>query len=279
MKRPGRRVRTPRSELIFNYGFAAFLVVYSLVPFFWLIVSAFDTKPQLWLTPVEFTFQNFVNFFTVEKGLLWTTNSLIYAVGTVSLVLIASALGGYMLSRLNFWWKTPFLYFIILIRVIPNTTYLVPLFKLISSLGLMDTYFAVILVDASGDIPIALWLMKTFYDTIQPELEEAVWMDGGSRWTSLTRVVFPLSAPAAAAVAIITFRGSWGTFLMPVLFITSNDKLPLGVAIFRAYITSQHIDYGFLAALAVVYIIPTIVLVLYARRHLIKSFNLAGVTG
>ena len=95
MKRPRRRVRTPRSELIFNYGFAAFLVVYSLVPFFWLMVSAFDTKPQLWLTPLEFTFQNFVNFFAVEKGLLWTANSLIYAVGTVSLVLLASALGGY----------------------------------------------------------------------------------------------------------------------------------------------------------------------------------------
>ena len=279
MKRSGRRVRTPRSQLIFNYGFVVFLIIYSLVPFFWLIVSAFDTKPQLWLTPLEPTLENFINFFTVQKGLMYMRNSLIYAAGTVSLVLFASSLGGYMLSRLKFWWKTPFLYFIILIRVIPNTTYIVPLFKLITNLGLMDSYFAVILVDASGNIPIALWLMKTFYDTIQPELEEAVWIDGGTRWTSLTRVVFPLSAPAAAAVAIISFRGSWGTFLSPVLFINSNNKLPLGVAIYRAFITSQYINYGYLAALAVVYIIPTIALVLYSRRHLIRSFNLAGVTG
>ncbi|MBU8913169.1 MAG: carbohydrate ABC transporter permease [Spirochaetales bacterium] len=279
MKRRGRRVSTPAATQISRYGFVVFLVVFSLVPFYWLILSAFDTKPQLWLTPVEFTFQNFVNFFVQEQGFLWMGNSLIYAVGTVVLVLVASTLGGYMLSRLKFWWKTPFLYFIILIRVIPNTTYLVPLFKLISNLGLMDTYFAVILVDASGSLPIALWVMKTFFDTIQPELEEAVWIDGGTRWTSLTRVVFPLSAPAAAAVAILTFRGSWGTFLTPVLFITSDNKTPLGVAIFRAYITSQYIDYGFLAALAIVYIAPIIVLVLYARRHLIKSFNLAGVKG
>lgn len=279
MKRPGRRVRPPATTQISRYGLVVFLVVFSLVPFYWLILSAFDTKPQLWLTPVEFTFENFVNFFIQEQGFLWMGNSLIYAVGTVVLVLVASTLGGYMLSRLKFWWKTPFLYFIILIRVIPNTTYLVPLFKLISNLGLMDTYFAVILVDASGALPIALWVMKTFFDTIQPELEEAVWIDGGTRWTSLTRVVFPLSAPAAAAVAILTFRGSWGTFLTPVLFITSDNKTPLGVAIFRAYITSQYIDYGFLAALAIVYIAPIIVLVLYARRHLIKSFNLAGVKG
>jgi len=255
------------------------LVVFSLMPFYWLILSAFDTKPQLWLTPVEFTFQNFVTFFVQEQGLLWTLNSLIYAVGTVAVVLFASTLGGYMLSRLKFWWKTPFLYFIILIRVIPGTTYIVPLFKLIVNLGLMDTYWAVILVDAAGSIPIALWVMKTFFDTIQPELEEAVWIDGGTRWTSLVRVVFPLSAPAAAAVAILTFRGSWGTFLTPVLFISSPSKLPLGVAIFRAYITSQYIDYGFLAALAIVYIVPIIALVLYSRRHLIRSFNLAGVTG
>lgn len=118
MKRRGRGVRTPRTTQISKYGLVVFLVVFSLVPFYWLILSAFDTKPQLWLTPVEFTFQNFVNFFVHEEGLLWMGNSLIYAVGTVSLVLVASTLGGYMLSRLKFWWKTPFLYFIILIRVI-----------------------------------------------------------------------------------------------------------------------------------------------------------------
>ena len=206
-------------------------------------------------------------------------NSLIYAVGTLVLVLFASVLGGYTLSRLNFWWKTPFLFFIILIRIIPRTTFLVPHFKLVHNLGLLDTYFSVILVDAAFSLPLALWIMKTFYDTIQIELEEAVWIDGGTRLTSLIRVVLPLSAPAVGATSVITFNGAWGTFLSPLIFITSTEKLPLGLGICRAYITSQYIDYAFMAALAVVYLTPTVVLFLFFRKYVIKSFNIAGVTG
>ena len=121
--------------------------------------------------------------------------------------------------------------------------------------------------------------MKTFYDTIQIELEEAVWIDGGTRLTSLVRVVLPLSAPAVGATSVITFNGAWGTFLSPLIFITSPEKLPLGLGIYRAYITSQHIDYAFMAALAVTYLMPTVVLFLFFRKYVIKSFNIAGVSG
>ena len=112
-------------------------------------MAAFDKNPQLWLTAPQFTLQNFVNLAPGGKALLWTLNSLIYAVGTLILVLFASVLGGYTLSRLDFWWKTPFLFSIILIRIIPRTTFLVPHCKLVHNLGLLHTYFSVILVDAA----------------------------------------------------------------------------------------------------------------------------------
>ena len=279
MTRVAPGLRSSRSAMLWNYAFIVIVVVYSLVPFYWVFVAAFDKNPQLWLTTPQFTLQNFVNLVTGGKALVWMVNSLIYAVGTLVLVLFASVLGGYTLSRLNFWWKTPFLFFIILIRIIPRTTFLVPHFKLVHNLGLLDTYFSVILVDAAFSLPLALWIMKTFYDTIQIELEEAVWIDGGTRLTSLIRVVLPLSAPAVGAISVITFNGAWGTFLSPLIFITSTEKLPLGLGIYRAYITSQYIDYAFMAALAVVYLTPTVVLFLFFRKYVIKSFNIAGVTG
>ena len=263
------------SEKTFLYA----VLIFSVIPFLWVFMAAFDKTPQLWITSIDFTLQNFSNLIFNVDALTWFMNSFIYAIGTLFLVLIASSLGGYTLSRIDVWWKTPFLYFILLIRIIPGTTYLVPRFKMINNLGLLDTYFSVILIDAAESLPIALWIMKTFYDTINRELEEAVWIDGGNRWNSLTRVVFPLSLPAVAAVSILTFTSSWGTFLTPLLFITSPSKIPLGIAIYRAYVTPQTIDFAFMAALSILYMLPAIALFLFFRKYLIKSFNIAGVSG
>ena len=272
-------MRASRSALAISYGFLVPVVVFSLVPFIWVFVAAFDATPQLWFTRVEFTLLNFVEFFTDQEGFRWLMNSVIYAVGTLVLVIVASALGGYTLSRMQVWWKTPFLYFIVLIRILPVTTFIVPLFKLIRDLGLLDSYWSVIIVEAAFNLPLALWIMKTFYDTIPVELEEAVWIDGGSRLTSLIYVVLPLSLPGVAATAVFTFIHGWGTFLPPLLFISSPEKLPLGVGIFKAFTTVTAIDFGFMTALAVVYMIPTIILFVWARTYLIRSFNIGGVGG
>ncbi len=271
------KLHTSNLTLAGSYLLIVIVVFSSFAPFIWVVSAAFDEKPQLWLTTPQLSLKNFVTFFSGENGLSWLFSSFVYAVGTLALVIAASALGGYTLSRLDFWWKTPFLYFIILIRIIPKTVFIVPLFKLISSLSLLDTYFSVILVDAAFALPLALWIMKTFYDTIPIDLEEAAWIDGASRLTSLIRVVLPLSAPGVAAISVITFNAAWGTFLAPLIFISSPDKLPLGVGIFRAYASPQFIDYGFLAALAIIFIIPTLTLYIFCRKFLIRSFNLGGV--
>ena len=272
-------LHTSRLTLAWSYLLIVIVVFSSLAPFIWVVSAAFDEKPQLWLTTPQFSLKNFVTFFSDEDGFNWLISSFVYAVGTLTLVIAASALGGYTLSRLDFWWKTPFLYFIILIRIIPKTVFIVPLFKLIKNLSLLDTYFSVILVDAAFALPLALWIMKTFYDTIPIELEEAAWIDGGSRLTSLIRVVLPLSAPGIAAISVITFNAAWGTFLAPLIFISSPSKMPLGLGIFRAYRNTYNVDYGFMAALAIIFIIPTVVLFIFCRRYLIRSFNIGGVQG
>ena len=215
--------------MAWNYGFVVLVVVYSLVPFYWVFVAAFDKDPQLWLTTPQFTLQNFVNLITGGKALVWMVEQLDLrrrhpgpgpvCERTWRIHVVAA---GFLVED-----SLP-LFSIILIRIIPRTTFLVPHFKLVHNLGLLDTHFSVILVDAAFPLPLALWIMKTFYDTIQIELEEAVWIDGGTRLTSLIRVVLPLSAPAVGATSVIAFNGVWGTFLSPLIFITSPEKLPLG---------------------------------------------------
>ena len=97
MTRVAPGLRSSRSAMLWNYAFIVIVVVYSLVPFYWVFVAAFDKNPQLWLTTPQFTLQNFVNLVTGGKALVWMVNSLIYAVGTLVLVLFASVLGGYTL--------------------------------------------------------------------------------------------------------------------------------------------------------------------------------------
>jgi multiple sugar transport system permease protein len=272
-------VRRDSTTTFLNYVVLGLIVIYSVLPILWIFLAAFDARADLFVKWPDFTFANFRRFFTETDGVRWLINSLIYSIGSVLIVTVVAALGGYTLSRLRFWWKRPFLYGIILIRIIPSTALIVPLFKILQSVHLLDTYLGLTLVLAAFQTPLALWIMKTFFDTIPVELEEAAWVDGASRFRSLFAIVFPLSFPGVAAAGLFTFLGAWGEFLKPLVLISSQDKLPLSIGLFKAFVAYTNVDYGFMTALAIVYSVPAVVFFMLARTFLVKSFAIGGVKG
>ena len=145
-------------------------------------------------------------------------------------------------------------------------------------LGFLDTYYGVTLVLASWQLPLALWLMKGFFDTVPIQIEEAAWVDGATRLKAAFRVVLPLAGPGVGAAALIAFIGAWNEFLIPLVLISDPDKQPIALGLFRAYISYTQVDWGFLAALSVVYVIPAVVFYVVARRALQQSVagGLAG---
>ena len=287
----------------FGGGMLLLISLYCLMPFFWLLISAFDPKASLFLQmPSTLTLDNFFRVFVQEDGFRWLINSLIVAGLSTFLVALLAGLGGYALSRTRAWWKRPFLYSIILIRVIPPTALIVPLYKvalgvnlaigdairavfgralyrpLMHIFGFIDGYLGLIVLLAAMHLPLALWIMKTFFDTVSREYEEAAIMDGATFRQSLTRVLLPLALPGLAASGLFTFIACWGDFLFPLTFTSSAELKTLPLGIYAAFLRGDLVDYGLLAAIAVVYTAPAIIAFALARRFLVQTFS-GGIKG
>jgi multiple sugar transport system permease protein len=223
--------------------------------------------------------QNYQEFFdspTLFRNLI---NSLIMAGGATIVVLSCATLGGYALSRFDFRLRRPLMYGILMTRIIPATATIAPLYLLAQKLGLVDTYHGLILILAAQQLPLALWLMKGFFDTVPAELEEAAWIDGTGRLGSALRIVLPLAAPGVGAAALFAFIEAWGDFLTPFILVTSPDRFPLSVGLFVAYKAHNLVDWGLLTATSVIYMLPTVVLYLLVRRYLLRATAVGALQG
>jgi multiple sugar transport system permease protein len=255
------------------------LALFALVPFSWVLLAAFDQHASIFVAvPKTWTLGNFVNLFTQADGLRLLLNSVIYAGGATLVLVVVTTMGGYALSRYDFPGRRALLLGMLLLRVIPPTATIAPLYVIATNLGLLNTYHGMILILAAADAPLVLWIMKGFFDTVPISIEEAAWVDGASRLQAAFRIVLPLAGPGTAAAALIGFIGAWNQFLIPLVLISDQDKIPVSIGLFRAWVSYTNVDWGLLAALSVVYVIPALIFYVIARRALQASLA-GGLTG
>ncbi len=298
---PTESANKTRSDLL-AYATLSIISIFCAVPFFWVLLASFDGNAQLFLQwPRDWTVSNYTKVFVQEDGARWLFNSL-FIVGSATLLgMVLAGLGGYALSRTRAWWKLPFLYAILLIRVLPPTALVVPLYKVLLALnngeramlrpifgsstrdvmqwvGFIDGYLGLILVLATMQLPLALWIMKTFFDGLPRDYEEAALMDGATMTQRIRRVLIPLALPGLAAAGLFSFMAAWGDFLMPLIFLSSPELQPLPLGLFRAFMRVNQVDYGLLAALAFIYLLPAVVAFGFARKFLVQTFA-GGVKG
>lgn len=247
-------------------------IVFFMGPSSWLILSSFDHSPGYsWSIPSEFTLGHFVELFTESDIRLWAWNSLILGLGTMVLTVILSTIAAYPLSRLEFRWKTPLMYLVLISRVMPITAVIIPIFSIAILLQMVNTFWGVILILCSMQLPIGLWIIKDFIDTLPIELEEAAWLDGCSRWDAVRFIIFPLLGPPIVVVGLLSFLAGWGDFLLPLLLLRTADMFPISMGLYRAFNDLGNVDLGYLTAISVVYSLPSIVLYLFGRKYLIKG--------
>ncbi len=293
---------TKRPQLM-AYATLSLISAYCALPFFWAALASFDGNASLFLKwPEEWTTENYTRIFTVENGLTWFMNSLIVVGSATVLTMVLGGLGGYALSRTNAWWKRPFLYTILLIRVVPPPALIVPLYKVLLTanravqevlrsvlppdmlrpamrvFGLVDGYLGMILILTALQLPLALWILKTFFDTVSRDYDEAALLDGASLMQRIRLVLLPLALPGLAAAGLFAFISAWGDFLMPLIFISSPELQMLPLGLFRAFLRVNTVDWGFLTALAVLYMVPSVVAFGLARGFLVRTFG-GGVKG
>lgn len=274
-----RRARTSPVAAM-AYIILAALAAFCMTPFVWLILASVDPHAGPWLQiPGSIDLSNFGRFITDPHFNRFLPNSLILAGGATLLCTSSAVLGGYALSRFRFRGRRALMFGILLTRVIPTAATIAPLYAIAQMLGLVNTHIGLILIMAAQQIPLALWMLKGFFDTVPAELEEAAWIDGAGRLGSAIRIVLPLAGPGVAASALFTFIEVWGDFLTPFILLRDPDLYPISLGLFRAYVVHNLTDWGILTSVAVTYMIPGIIFYLIVRRFLLKATVVGALHG
>jgi len=201
-------------------------------------------------------------------------NSLVIAISTTVLAMIIAYPAAYSLARYRTLGDN-YSFWVLSVRMLPPIVFLIPISILFGIYGLSDSRLGIIIAYLTFNIPFACWIIKSFIEDIPPDLEKAAYMDGYSRFQVMTRIVFPLTRSAVAAVMIICFIFSWNEFLfaMVISFIRATP-LTAGVGLF---VTGYGIRWGRIAAAAVIAIIPTVVVGLIGQRYLVRGLTMGAV--
>lgn len=251
-------------------------------PFYWAVVAsltpeaALFREPSLW--PRVLVLDHYRALFRERD--FWTPirNSLVVAGATTALCVTVGAFAAYALARLRFRGKRPLLAAILAVTMFPQIAIVSPLFLLLRTVGLIDTYPGLVLPYVTFAMPLAVWLLVGFFRQLPADLEEAALVDGATRWQSFTRVLLPLSVPGLATTAILTFIYCWNEFLFALSFTLGPDRqtVPVAVALFRG---QYQVPWGQILAATVVATIPVTVVVLLFQRRIVQGLSAGGVKG
>ncbi|VXB96479.1 Sugar ABC transporter permease [Pseudoclavibacter sp. 8L] len=248
-----------------------------LLPLVWLLLASFDSTATLSVKwPEAPSLDNFLAVLTPEISLIPLWNSLVLSGGCAIVTVLAAILAAYPLSRYKSRINKPFLYGVLFGTCLPITAMMVPVYALFVAFNLIDNMFGTILFLAATSLPMAIWMMKNFMDSVPVSLEEAAWTDGASAMATLRLIVVPLMRPGIAVVFIFVFIQTWGNFFIPFILLLSPDKLPAAVSIFSFFGQYGAVAYGQLAAFSLLYSLPVLALYVLVSRLGGGSFALAG---
>ncbi|KKB13711.1 hypothetical protein VE25_00605 [Devosia geojensis] len=247
-------------------------------PFAWLILNAFNPAATGRLAlPQTIGLDNFADALSGNAGRQFI-NSIILAAGTATLTVVVAIAAAYPLSRLNIPGRNTFLWLLVLLRMLPATGVIVPLYFTAQATGLLNL-MGVIVALTILNLPFTLLLMKNFFDTVPVELEEAAFVEGASLWQIIRRIVLPLSRAGIAVVWFFSFTGAWNEFLLPLIFARTESGFPMSVGLYAAFGQQGAIQYGFLAAFSIIYAAPAIGVYFLLRRNMNTGFAGVGVKG
>jgi multiple sugar transport system permease protein len=263
------------------YTLAISTVFLSLLPIMWLVLTSFRpsieiTSPRLMLLPRDPTLQNYIDVFTRYKTTQYLANSMVVSLSVVATNLIIGPPAAYALARLRFRGERLVLALIILFRMIPIVTAMVPLFIVFSVLGLLNTYLGLIVAHTAFKLPVTIWVLRSFFMDIPKELDDAARMDGCSTFGALFRIALPLVKPGLAAAGVLAFLWTWNDLIVTLTLSISDSTttLPLGLT---RFVLEYGVDWGPMTAAGVIVFIPTLAFIFIAERYLVHGLTVGGV--
>ena len=255
-----------------------------LVPLAYLVINSIKL-PREFLTvpptilPTEVTFQHYEELIDDSKTIRYFRNSLTVALWTTATTIVSGTLAAYGLARMRlaarFLALITFLF--LFIRFYPRVTTVIPFFLVMRELDLLDTVWAIIIGQLGITIPFVTWLMLVVFQDLPAEIEEAAIVDGASIWQRFWRVVLPIVMPSVSAAAILTAFLSWNEFLI-ASSVARRKASVLSIAV-ASFVSDKGIQWGPMAAMSVVMIVPMIIFALFAQKYLIRGITFGAVKG
>ena len=280
--------RSKRNSVLIHVA-AIIVSIVTLAPFLWMLVASITPQRVLISTPLqwipdEFDLSRYTQILTGGSEGVGATfraamyNSLVVAVGTVTISMIVGILGAYAFARLRFRFRRAILMTFLASYMLPQIALLIPLYLILNSLGLLDTTVGLILVDCAIVIPFVLWVLSNYFMTISEELEEAARIDGTTRLGALFWVILPAAKPGLFAAIMFSFLLAWDEFMYALIF-TSSDAaktLPVAISEFAGRYTT---DFGLVAAGGLLAALPPIIVAIIFQRYVVSGMASGAVKG
>lgn len=276
----GRLVRD-----IFFWLIILVIIIYTLFPFYWAVVSSITPANQLFTTPVRYfpanpTLSSYRTVFSNPAFMRALLNSVIVAGTTVVLSLLIGSFGAYALGRLQFRGRSLVLYLILSMTMFPAIAILGALFTMVRALGIYNTPWALIMTYMTFSLPFTVWVLSNFFKSLPAELEQAAYVDGATPFQTFYLILLPLTAPGLVTTGLLAFIAAWNEFLYALTFtLTANARtVPVAIALFSGE-QEFEIPWGDIMAAAVVVTVPLVVLVLIFQQRLVEGLTAGAVKG
>ncbi|KZB55542.1 carbohydrate ABC transporter permease [Thalassospira xiamenensis] len=265
------------------YLLVAAIVIFAVFPFYYAILTAFETGSALFdvnYLPESFSFSNYLSVFEGQPFGRNIFNSIFVSVMVVALSLLMGVTASYALARVKFAGRGLLLVTILSVSMFPQVAVLSGMFELIRAVGLYNSMFGLAISYMMLTLPFTVWILTAFMRELPRELEEAAVMDGASPWTVITRVFLPVMWPAMVTTGLLAFIMAWNEFLFALTFTLTNEQRTVPVAIALISGASQfEMPWGNIMAASVIVTVPLIVLVLIFQRRIVSGLTAGAVKG
>lgn len=255
----------------------------TIFPFYWMLNTSLKLPSEVFLSPPTFvsrswTLAAYETLLGVRPFARYFLNSLIVSAASTVLSVVLAALAAYGFTRFHIRGANLLIVFLLFTKMLPETLLIIPYFRLMSELGLINTYLALVLAYSSFALPFSVWMLIGFFRSIPREIDEAAIVDGASRLTAFFRVILPLARPGLVAVALFTFLISWNSYVWALVLTTDPRMFVLSVGI-ASMVGEYRVQWNELMAASVIAAAPVMVLYALLERHLVNAITAGAVKG
>jgi multiple sugar transport system permease protein len=270
-----------RLRIIGSYMGLMLVVIFAAFPILWIlstslkILSETFTIPPRWF-PQTPTLVNYLIVWSKYPLARYLLNSIVVSMATSLISVILGCLAGYGFSRFKFWGWGSFMGFLLFSQLLPQVALMIPYYRIIQRLGILNTYTSLIIVYCSFSLPFCVWMMKGYFDSIPHEIDEAARIDGCSHFQAFANVVLPLTLPGVVSIFIFSFLTAWNEYLF-TLILVSRDEMKTVTQGIASLVGAYEIAWNELAAMTLIATIPALIGFAFMQKSFIHGLTTGAV--